>query len=267
MKIRLIVTLLLAGCFALAYSQIKTKKKMNTIVLVHGAWMSAASWKNIVPPLEAAGHEVITVELPGHGNDHTAYDKITLQSYVDAVKKAIGNKQQVTLVGHSMGGIVITQTAEQIPSQIKELVYIGAFLPRNGESLYSLSATDKDALLGKYMYQDDPKNNSPLLIKKEGVKTVFAEDAPEKNVDQLVKDLRGDALAPFVTPVNITNENAGSVRKVYVFTTNDKAVSFANQQLMVANTPVSKTYALPSSHVPFFSMPEVVTGIILHEAQ
>src|ERR1700744_4413475 len=92
-----------------AFSQNKTNKKMETIVLVHGAWSDAGAWSQVAPVLKAKGYEVIEVNLPGHGKDNASLATITLQSYVDAVKSAIGNRKNILLVGHSMGGVVISQ--------------------------------------------------------------------------------------------------------------------------------------------------------------
>src|ERR1700740_2382526 len=97
----------------------KTNNKNSaTIVLVHGAWADATAWQAVVPLLKAQGHEVIAVNLPGHGNDTTPFANISLQSYVEVVKNAIGDRKNVILVGHSMAGLVISQVAEEIPGQI-----------------------------------------------------------------------------------------------------------------------------------------------------
>ncbi len=74
-----------------SFSQTKSKN-MNTIVLVHGPWVDASCWDKIVPALKAAGHEVLVVSLPGHGADNTPFGNISLQSYVDAVKRTIGKR-------------------------------------------------------------------------------------------------------------------------------------------------------------------------------
>ena len=248
-----------------AFSQNKTNKKMETIVLVHGAWSDASAWAQVAPVLTAKGYEVIEVNLPGHGKDNTSFATITLQSYVDAVRKAIGNRHNVLLVGHSMGGVVISQVAEEIPGQIKELVYLAAFLPRNGESLLSLSQQDADSHIGKYLQIDQANGRASLA--KDGIIEVFAEDAPKVVADQLVADFKADPLAPFAVPVVLTDGNFGSVKKVYIHTLNDHAVSYTLQQAMVKNTPVAREYAIPTSHAPFISMPGLVAAIILQEAK
>src|SRR5476649_2053086 len=83
-----------------------SNKNSSTIVLVHGAWADATAWQAVIPVLKAQGHEVIAVNLPGHGSDATSFANISLQSYVDAVKNAIGDRKNVVLVGHSMAGLV-----------------------------------------------------------------------------------------------------------------------------------------------------------------
>jgi catalase len=247
-------------------AQVKTVPHRNTIVLVHGAWMDAGVWYKVIPVLQASGYQVIAVNLPGHGNDTTALNNITLQTYVDAVKAAIGNRDNIILVGHSMGGIVITETAEQIPAQIKKLVYVGAFLPKNGESMYQLSANDKEAHLGKFLNQDDPAHNSPLKIAPAGVKETFAADAPPKDLAYLAADDKPEAVLPFVTPMTVTEDRFGKIFKTYVYTINDLAIGFTLQKSMTQNTRVDRTYALPTSHTPFFVMPDVLGAIISEEA-
>ena len=248
-----------------AYSQNKTNKKMETIVLVHGAWSDASAWGQVAPVLKAKGYEVVEVNLPGHGKDNTSFATITLQSYVDAVKKAIGNRKNILLVGHSMGGVVISQVAEEIPAQIKELVYLAAFLPRNGESLLSLSQQDADSHIGKYLQID--KDNGNANLAKEGIIDVFAADAPKAVADQLIANFKADPLAPFATPVVLTDANFGSVKKVYIHTLNDHAVSYTLQQAMVKNGHVEREYTIPTSHAPFISMPGILAAIILQEAK
>lgn len=235
----------------------------QTIVLVHGAWMDASAWYKITPLLEQKGYEVIAVNLPGHGADTTAYANITLDSYVSAVINAIGARKNVILVGHSMAGIVVSQVAEKIPAQINRLVYVAAYLPQNGESLYQLSQQDKDSHIGKYWRQDDPEHYSPASVAAEGIKECFAADAPDADVEQLIKNHKADALAPMATPVVLTDANFGRVKKVYIHTTQDNAVSYYLQQLMVSKTRVDEVYSLNTSHSPFFSQPAALADLIV----
>ena len=242
----------------------QSKNSMN-IVLVHGAWSDGSAWDAVVPLLEAKGCNVTVVNLPGHGTDKTPFSSITLQSYVDVVKKAIGDNKQVTLIGHSMAGIVISQVAEEIPNSIKTLVYLGAYLPENGQSLLDLAKVDAGSHVGKHLKIDE--NSASAIIAKEGVIDVFFADAPAGRQQKLADGVEPEPLLPFVTPVTLTEGNYGGVEKVYIYTKNDHAVSYAAQQAMVKNTTVKKEYILESSHTPFISIPKKVAEILIKAAK
>jgi pimeloyl-ACP methyl ester carboxylesterase len=243
----------------------KSIKKMETIVLVHGAWADVSSWDAVVPLLKAQGHEVITVNLAGHGKDTTSFADISFRTYVDQVKAAIGNRTKVILVGHSFGGLVISQVAEEMPTQIKELIFLAALLPHDGDNLLSLAQKDPASHVGKYLTID--KEHGAALIAKEGAVDIFAADAPQQVQDYIVANIRPEPLAPLATPVHLTEANYGSIRKVYIHTLNDHCISYPAQQAMVQSSKVAKEYSLPSSHTPFISMPDKLAEIILTESK
>src|SRR5262245_46877635 len=86
--------------------------KPQSFVLVHGAWMGAWSWNDVVPELEAMGSSATAVELPAHGDSTEPVSAATLDAYVAAVSDAVDRASApVVLVGHSMAGIVITEVA------------------------------------------------------------------------------------------------------------------------------------------------------------
>jgi pimeloyl-ACP methyl ester carboxylesterase len=236
----------------------------QTIVLVHGAWSDLSAWEAVKPLLEAEELNVITVNLPGHGNDTTPFLSITLQSYVDVVKKAIGT-QNVTLVGHSMAGIVISQVAEDMPGSIKKLIYLAAYLPQNGQSLLDIAKTDAGSHVGKYLKID--QENASAAIDKDGAVDIFFADVPESVHGKFAKGVKPDPLIPFITPVKLSAEHFGTSEKVYIYTKNDHAVSYPMQQSMAKNGQIKQEYTLTSSHTPFFSMPQKLAEILIKEAK
>lgn len=239
---------------------------MITIVIVHGAWMDISGWDHVIPQLKKDGYDVIGVNLPGHGKDNTSYANISMQSYIDVVKKAIGGKKDVILIGHSMAGLVISEVAEQIPGQIKKLIYFNAYLPADGESLLTIANTDGESHIPKYLAIDEKKGTASIATN--GIVDVFAADASEPDAEKLVTNMKPDALVPLATPVTLTRGNFGSVIKTYIFTLNDHTIGYALQQKMVkASTNVRMTYTLPTSHTPFLAMPGVCVAIIEHESR
>jgi pimeloyl-ACP methyl ester carboxylesterase len=250
-KVILILLLLTSGL--ITFSQTKTKKQMETIVLVHGAWSDATAWNAVIPHLKEKGYEVIAVNLPAHGTDTTSFAGIALTTYVKAVEDAIGDRKNVILVGHSMAGLVISEVAEAIPAQLKQLVYLAAYLPKNGESLLSLAQQDAGSHTGKYLTVD--KEHGAAIIGKDGIVDVFAEDAPKQVQDYVIANWKTEPLAPLATPATLTEANFGKVAKAYIFTVNDHAISYAFQQTMVKGSDVKKTFVLNTSHTPFISEP------------
>ena len=264
MKTSIFILLLTAVGYT-SFSQSKSNKQKETIVLVHGSWSSASAWDAVTPILKAKGYDVITVNLPGHGTDTTSFATIDFKTYVKTVEAAIGDKKGIILLGHSMAGEVISQVAEEIPGQLKELIYLAAYLPKNGESILALATADAGSHAGKYLVID--KDHGTATLAKDGIVDVFAQDAPKPVQDYLVANFKLEPLAPLATPVTLTDTNFGSVYKVYIHTLNDHTISYAFQQKMVKASNVKKTFELPSSHTPFLSMPDKLAEVIIKAAK
>lgn len=243
-------------------SSLSTSK--NTIVIVHGAWSSANDWHHVADHLTSAESNLIIVNLPGHGTDLTPVSTISLQLYVYEVLKVIGNATDVILVGHSFGGIVVSEVAELIAPQIKKLIYIAAFIPKNGDSLLSLAQTDSESHVGKNLIVDEQAGVASIT--KEAISDVFLADAPKAVAEYVTNNLRPEPLAPLSTPVTLTDANFGKVTKVYVHSQNDNTIGYSLQQKMVEDAGISRTYSLPSSHTPFIVFPQILSAIIALEA-
>ncbi len=262
-SILLVATLLITTITAL--SQTNKAKNENTIVIIHGAWSSSNDWQHVSEDLIAGGNSVVSVNLPGHGSDNTPISTISLKLYVDEVKKAIGSKQNVVLVGHSFGGIVATQIAEEIAPQIKKIIYIAAYVPKNGESLLTIAQTDAESHVGKNLIVDEKAGIAS--IKKAGIADVFLADAPKQVADYVSNNLKPEPLAPLATPVALTEGRFGKINKVFVYTLNDHTIGYSLQQKMAKDAGVQRSYSLPSSHTPFIMFPHVLAQIITLEAK
>ncbi len=257
---------LLSSVFVLALS-FSTKgedvsPKQLTYVLVHGAWQAPYVWNVVRADLEKKGNKVIVVELPGHGTDQTATYTLTLDGYrdkvIDAMSKVDG---KVILVGHSMGGMVVTNVAEKVPSKISKLVYIGAFLPTNGQALIDLSNTDAGSKLGPSIVPS--ADQLTLDVKKENLTDLFIKDGSEDIKKQVVSNYRPEPAIPFTNKVTLTPANFGSVDKVYIKTLEDVVISPALQDRMIASAGIKKIYEVKTSHSPFLSQPHTVSDLLV----
>jgi pimeloyl-ACP methyl ester carboxylesterase len=114
---------------------------MSAYVLVHGAWGGSFGWRAVRPLLHEAGQAVFTPSLTGLGERaHLATPEVNLTTHILDVSNAIWYEDltDIILVGHSYGGMVVTGVAERMPERIKHLIYLDAFLPDDGQSLYDM---------------------------------------------------------------------------------------------------------------------------------
>jgi pimeloyl-ACP methyl ester carboxylesterase len=234
----------------------------KTFVLVHGSWQAPWVWDKVESQLTRAGQKVIVIELPAHGDDPTLPANTSLDIYRDKVIAAIDKTQgQVILVGHSLAGMIISEVAEKIPAKIEKLVFIGAFLPVNGQSLLDLANMDAQSLLGPALIPS--ADQLTLDVKQDAIISIFCEDAPESIKKEMLEKYRTEPAIPFTNKVILTDENFGKSKKYYVHTLKDKAVGLDLQNQMAAAAHVTKTFSLNTSHSPFLSQPDEVVKTLL----
>jgi pimeloyl-ACP methyl ester carboxylesterase len=221
--------------------------KMN-IVLVHGAWADGSSWDKVIPILNNAGYHVIAVQLPEH----------SLADDVATVKRAIALVGGPTiLVGHSYGGMVITNAAYNNPN-VKGLVYIAAFAPDQGQSLGNFvdpSKLPKDLLIidsGGFAYIN------PAMFP-----VAFAQDvnSTEANIMAIVQK-------PFSTSIFAEKSGPPAWKQLptwYQVSENDHMIP-PDAERMFAKQMNATTISLPSSHASLVSHPNEIAKLILDAA-
>ncbi|MFZ0513905.1 MAG: alpha/beta fold hydrolase, partial [Candidatus Nitrosopolaris sp.] len=114
---------------------------MATFVLVHGSCHGGWCWKRVTPLLSKDSHEVYTPTLTGLGErSHSVSRDIGLDTHIRDIIQVLEyeNLNEVTLVGHSYGGLVIGGVAEKIPERIRRLVYLDAYIPQDNKSAFDI---------------------------------------------------------------------------------------------------------------------------------
>lgn len=243
-------TLILLLCTVVVHS---VQPIPEHFVLVHGAWHGAWCWNKIQALLEEEGHTVTVIDLPGHGIDFSDPLYIALYDYEEKITSTLDSieEEQVILVGHSMGGIAISMAAEARPQKIKKLIYLSAFLLQSGQSLLDIAGQDTESAVLPNLI---PLPEQGIIdIKRDNIVDMFYHLSLPEDIKLAASLLRPNPIAPFATPVFLTEENYGSVERFYIFTLQDHAITYPIQQMMAANSPCEAVFTLDADHSSFFS--------------
>jgi pimeloyl-ACP methyl ester carboxylesterase len=234
---------------------------MTTFVLVHGASHGSWCWDKVVPLLQAQGHDAIAVDLPGnsYGEFDIPHSEITLDTYAQHVCKVLDDLDEpVVLVGHSLGGLTITQTAEYRPYKIRTLVYLTALLFGNGQAMMPVTSREPEAVRAglerdSWAVSDDL---STVIFHEGSLKDRFYNDCTDDDVAWAKSMVVPQPSGPLMDPMQITEANYGRVPKVFIECELDGALWLPYQREMQANVPCDRTMTLNTGHSPFLSAPE-----------
>ena len=235
---------------------------MSTYLLIHGSWHGGWCWYQVLPRLEQAGHRVVAPDLPSLGTDRTPIAQISLGTWTDSVCQILdAQAEPVILVGHSRGGILISQAAEKHPEKVKTLVYLAAFLLRNGESLLQVAQEDGTSMVLPNLVMAE--DQSYATVQEAALKEAFYGGCSEEDIALARLLLVPEALAPLATPISLTEGNFGRVPRVYIECRRDKAIPPALQKKMYTALPCHKVISMDTDHSPFFSAPEELVTHLL----
>jgi len=226
---------------------------MSRFVLIHGAWHGAWCWERVLPLLRERGHSVIAPDLPAHGADATRSWRVTLGSYARRVCEAArASGGPAIAVGHSMGGVVISEAAAREPSLFAGLVYLCAFVPEPRESLMGLASRDRES-------------GVLTAIKRRFVSTtILPERAPAVFYNTCPPDVPALAISRLCAQPNLpTFQRVSAPRgplppRAYIECSEDRAISLAHQRWMRERAGIPHVATLATDHSPFFSAPEAL---------
>lgn len=233
---------------------------MKTYILIHGSWHSAWNWHKVIPLLEEKGHRAIAIDLLGMGRDKTPIQSVTFSANIERICKLIDSIEgKVILVGHSKNGIMISQVAEFRPDKIEKLVYLAAYLIPNGKTQREYSMQDTEGVLKPFVILNTETNSSTLHadIFKEGL----YHDCEDSIIELAKLLLSSEPVESGITPLQLTDENFGSVPRIYIECTQDRAVTPCMQRKMYTETPCERVFNMNTSHSPFFSQPKELVDI------
>jgi pimeloyl-ACP methyl ester carboxylesterase len=225
--------------------------KSRTIVFVHGAWGGGWQYTKVQPLLEKAGHTVYRPTMTGLGERvHLGGPEVGLSTHIEDIVNMLEFEEleDVVLVGHSYGGMVIAGVADRVPERIARLVYFDAILPEDGESVASLFGDAIDSMATAGGGGAEPWQLVPRWV-EEG-------ELPPVDVPQ--------PLLTFTEPVVLGSPVAAQLPAVFLLTT--EAGQEVDDFDVFADRARSRGWAvieMEGSHNPHWFQPEAFVEVFL----
>ena len=227
---------------------------MADYVLVHGAWGGGHGYERLAGELRAAGHRVVIAALTGLGvRSGELHPGITLTDHVNDVCDQIAEAgfDRFILAGHSYGGMVITGVATRLGAKIDAIVYIDAFLPGDGQSLWDITGDYEHA------FYIESQKFTPGLVAPIG--TVDFEPVPGQ--------VGRHPLLTLTEAVRFTGEEAKIPRRAYIFASDWQPTPFRRFSEQVQAEGGWDHHDSKASHFVMTDQPEQLLGIMLGLAE
>jgi pimeloyl-ACP methyl ester carboxylesterase len=231
---------------------------MATFVLVHGAWSGGWCYHKVADELRGKGHRVFTPTLTGQGErSHLTGIAINLTFHIADVLNVFHYEglEDVVLAGHSYGGMVITGVGDRIAEKIRALVYLDAFLPEDGQSLFDINI---------------PKNTQAFVANAGTIGGLAVPPPPASFFNVNAGDApRVDALATpfpigcFTEKIKLSGAHRTVRKHIYVHSTVlPRESPFRPFYDRAKNDPAWETHTLPCGHDAMLDMPNETTQIL-----
>jgi len=224
-------------------------------LVCHGAWSAGWAWKKMHPLMQAAGHRLVTPSYTGLGERaHLAHQGLDLEAHIQDVLNVIRYEdlRDIVLVGHSYGGMVATGVADRVRDKVTQLIYIDAFVPGDGQSLFDLNEGGR-AHLQKIAKEGDgwrvppmqtPPDTAPADVEWLSTRRV---QMPIKCFEQQLKLQNGPLTLP----------------RSYIYATRiTPADTFGRFSQMTKNDPAWRYFEIDASHSPNVTAPEALMGLL-----
>jgi pimeloyl-ACP methyl ester carboxylesterase len=250
---RLVLRALAASLLVLSFT-VPTRAQsapggVKNVVLVHGAFADGSSWAKVIPVLQAKGFRVIAVQNP----------LTSLGDDVAATKRAIALMDgPVLLVGHSWGGVVITEAGND--PRVAGLLYVAALAPGDGQSIVDVVQNTPPAP-GNAEYRADAAGFQSLTAK--GIDQFFAQDVPPAE-RKVIFATQGPWAKK--APTEKVSKAAWKTKPSWSIVAGDDRMINPDLQRAQAKTMKATTLELKTSHVPMVSQPAKVAAFIIKAA-
>ncbi len=225
------------------------------IVFVHGAWAGGWHFTKVEPLLEDAGFRVYRPTMTGLGERvHLAREDVGLSTHIADIVNVLEfeDLDDVVLVGHSYGGMVISGVADRVPHRIRKLIYMDALVPESGESVMDLSGGAIESMAEAGAGGAEPWQLVPLWVKPGKLPPV---DVPQ-------------SMLTFTESIVLDNPDASSIPAAFILTVEEGKDSdnfdfFADR----ARQRGWQVVTMEGGHNPHWFQPEALVEVLLQAAR
>lgn len=233
----------------------------SPVLLVHGAWHGAWCWGPVIEALAERGVGAVAVDLPGHGADPGALSD--LHGDAQRVREVLdGFTEPVVLVGHSYGGVVITEAG--VHPMVSHLVYLASFNLDEGESAMGAAMAESQAAALDHSNRPDVlayvhvADDGTATIDEEGGRILFYNDCPDDVATWAVGQLGPQPMETLSqTPRAVAWRHRPST---YAVCTADNIVHPDLQRILARRATIAVEW--PTGHSPFLSRPDLVADLL-----
>jgi pimeloyl-ACP methyl ester carboxylesterase len=233
------------------------KRNTGTFVLVHGAWHGAWCWSRLGELLRAVGHSVYTPTLTGLGDRaHLAHPGVDLALHVQDVVAFLEAEElnRVVLVGHSYAGMVISGVAAKAASRLSHLVYLDAFVPAPGQSLFDLLPAERvDSMRMAAEAEGQSWRIPPFPPQRYGV-------TGTQDVAWIARHLVPQPIKTFEQPVEAST--SGRLKRTYVYCSSPATGTF-DRFLSLRDDRAWHFHELKTGHDAMVTAPAALAKILL----
>ena len=228
----------------------------RTFLVCHGAWSAGWAWKKVHPLMSKAGHRLLTPSYTGLGERaHLAQPEIGLDTHITDMLNVIRYEdlRDFVLIGHSYGGMVATGVADRARDKVRQLVYIDAFVPADGQSLLDFLPESEQRRMREGAQSGDgwrvPPNPTPSDTSPEDVAWLSERRVPTP-------------LKCFETKLKLENGPL-TLPRHYIYATRFPPVNvFGQFAKMTKNDPAWRYHEIDASHSPNVTAPEALMALL-----
>jgi pimeloyl-ACP methyl ester carboxylesterase len=229
---------------------------MSLFALIHGGAHGGWCWERLVPELEARGYEAVAPDLPFE--DESAGAEAWARTVLAAIDASGGaNRDDVTLVGHSMGGMCLPVAASMRP--VRRMVFLGAMVPVPGRVYAEYLAENPDAITFDAQAGGGTPGASGLSW--EAARHGFFHDLDEETARRAFERLRPTSMTVFTETCPI--DRWPDVPSTYILMTEDHAVGQEWSRRVAKERINADLIELPGSHSPFYSRPAELADVLM----